>query len=209
MAVAAVYCFDKDNKKNREVNISFLIMTVSLCMAILLLLHTALEGSRHLFAFSVVGCVICCFNEWNKKSIAAVSAMLVLLVALVFRGSFTPIDYSAPVAEGNIKKNVEYWEKTFEKIDLSDSTGYECTVDWMFKDYVEGYIVEIEFGELYGMPKGMGLNCCNYDFMAENFYRTKSRFIATPCGGEVEYACLESGFTEVGRTDNIVIYARY
>lgn len=99
------------------------------------------------------------------------------------------------------KNNITYWEHAFaeKNVTLSDSIGYENTLIWCNANY----------NELYAIPKGMGVNCCLTAYVMNNFSELKSKYIAISSGSELDNMCRDSGFFEIGRTQQVVIYQRY
>ena len=209
----AVISVDRGNKDRqlKEINISFIAVSVLLFVAILILYHSAFEGGRHLFAFSVLGCLICSFNRWSKSQLVSGIFIGIILFFLITYGAFSPADISVPVRNGHMDETLAYWEDVFSgrSGDSGNGTGYDSTVDWVYADIVENEYVMTSFEELYAVPAGMGINCCTYDYILNNSAELKSRYVASANGGVIDYWAADSGWTEIGRTDNIVIYSRY
>lgn len=201
------FCISKRRKEQRAVNITFIVITLSVFAAILLLLRKANEGGRHLWVFSVVGCILCFSNLWGKKMVIAATMLAGVLGIFLARGSLVPTDYDIPVMDETLKADVDYWEETFsdKEICVSEELGYENTCIWVLTD--GGKITN--YKELYALPKGMGISCCTESYVIDNIKMFKSRYIATVVDGTIDMQCEQNGFEEIGRTDNVVIYKQY
>ena len=211
LVISLTLCFDKDNLEKRPVYLLFGIAMIALSMAILFLLQrTPVEGARYLFDFVVVGCLICAFCEWNTKTIAMKLILAVSLIILLFWGAFSPVDIKIPTDEGDLKASVEYWNERFvtQPIGREEGFGYENTVDWVYSDVVQDEFRGVRYGELFALPQWTGISCCTGDYITENISELKSKYIAAPCDGEVDRLCASSGWLEVGRTENVVIYSQ-
>jgi len=69
--------------------------------------------------------------------------------------------------------------------------------------------VLIDWQALYGLSKGMGINCCQSQYVKENIESLKCRYIVTLSEGSVDEACKLQGFEEIGRRENVVAYKLY
>lgn len=207
---AFLLLLDKKNENKKIINIGYIIITVILFGAIIILYHSAYEGGRHLFVFSVVGCAIFSNNEWSRQSIVSYILLGLLFTILIVKGSFSPEDISIPVKNDHLKATIDYWESVFAEQQIDDSSryGYEFTIDWVCLDSIQGEIIETRFEELYAVPKGMGINCCSHSYIMDNYDSLKSSFIAAPCGGDIDNICSLIGWDEIGRTKDVVIYFR-
>lgn len=201
------FCISKRRKEHRAVNITYIVIALSVFAAILLLLRKANEGGRHIWVFSVVGCILCFSNLWGKKMIIAATMLVGVLGIFLAKGSLVPTDYDVPVMDETLKADVDYWKQTFSDKGLcvSEELGYENTCIWVLTD--GGKITN--YKELYALPKGMGISCCTESYVLDNIKMLKSRYIATVVDGTIDMQCEQNGFEEIGRTDNVVIYKQY
>ncbi|MBO6090421.1 MAG: hypothetical protein J6P37_08975 [Lachnospiraceae bacterium] len=203
--------FFKKNKQIRVIAITYLIAVAGVVSAIVLLLQKANEGGRHIWVFCILGvALIVLFKEGHESSVPKL-LIAALFVIFIIRGAAVPTDYDVPFDDRNIKENVSAWEEIFEKenVSLSDNTGYENTVIWVFIDYVDGKQVVTEFNGLYALPKGFGINCCSPDYVLTYFDTLKSKYIFTYDGALVAEECEEYGYKVVGKFGNSVMYERY
>ncbi len=204
MVFLAVFCVSKKEKEQRPVNIIFTITLVSIFAAIFLLLRKANEGGRHVWVFSVVGCMLCFSNKWCRKTIVFGTLFIGVLGFFLTKGSMVPTDYDVPVMDEALKSDVEYWERIFaeKNIVVNEQLSYDNTCVWVLTD---GDRVT-NYKELYALPKGMGISCCYADYVTENVDALKSRYIATVANGDIDMLCRQRNWIEIGRTDKVVIY---
>lgn len=200
-------CFTKKKQAQRPASVVFIFNFLCVFVAILLFLRKANEGGRHVWAFSVVGCVLCLSFAWCKRTLISGVVLIGVLGLFLIKGSMVPTDYDVPVINESLRNDVEYWKETFSDKDIgvTDELGYHNTCVWVLTD--NGKVTNHK--ELFALPKGMGISCCTEDFVLNNINELKSRYIATIVGGEIELLCEQNQYTEIGRTGNVVIYQRY
>ena len=206
---AVILCFDRKNEKMRAVNICFAGTVTVLLAAIVLFLQKANEGGRHVWIFALTGILILCFNEWGVKAIAVRGLLFFMLAIFMFKGSFVPTDYDIPLKNDELKTDVEYWNAAFTEKNIvpTNRIQFENTVIWVLTDDVNGQYVITNHKELFGIPKGMGINCCLESYVKDHFQELKCNYIATTSGGSISKLCEASGMEEIGRTTDVVIYA--
>ena len=119
-----------------------------------------------------------------------------------------PTDYDIPASNPKLAEEVANWESVFEKkgVKVSDTAGYENTLIWVLTDMKDGESTVTAFGELFALPKGMGINCCLHDYTVSNIDSLKCAYLATVSGGEIDKLCAERNFEEIGRSADVVIY---
>lgn len=206
-----ILSFFKKNKNLRIISITYLIAVAGVLGAIVLLLQKANEGGRHIWVFCILGiALIVLFKEGHESNVPKL-IIAALFVSFIIRGASVPSDYDVPFDDRNIKENVSAWEDIFEKenVALSDNTGYENTVIWVFIDYVDGKQVVTEFNGLYALPKGFGINCCSPDYVIDNFENLQSRYIFTYKDAKVAGICEDSNYKVIGEYGNSIMYERY
>jgi len=206
-----VLAFFKKNKNLRVMAFTYVIASVGVLSAIVLLLQKANEGGRHIWVFCILGIAVIAFLKEGFESHLPKLIITALLVVFIIRGASVPTDYDVPFDDRNIKENVKAWEEIFEKenVTLSDNTGYENTVIWVFIDYVDDSQVVTEFNGLYALPKGFGISCCSPDYVLNNFDGLQSKYIFTYDGALVADKCEEYDFKLIGRFGKSVMYERY
>ena len=212
-SMAALFILGLSNRtgkygKEKAVNLTFAGTVFLLFVAIVLFLQKANEGGRHFWVFAVAGIFLLCFNEWGLKSIIENGILLLMLVIFLLRGSLVPTDYDIPASNPKLAEEVANWESVFEKkgVKVSDTAGYENTLIWVLTDMKDGESTVTAFGELFALPKGMGINCCLHDYTVSNIDSLKCAYLATVSGGEIDKLCAERNFEEIGRSADVVIY---
>jgi len=206
-----VLAFFKKNKSMRIMAFTYVIASVGVLGAIVLLLQKANEGGRHIWVFCILGIAVIAFLKEGFESLLPKLMITALFVVFIIRGALVPTDYDVPFDDRNIKENVAAWEDIFEKenLTLSDNTGYENTVIWVFIDYVEDKQVVTEFNGLYALPKGYGISCCSPDYVLTYFDSLQSKYIFTYDGALVADKCEEYDYKLIGRSGKSVMYQRY
>ena len=208
MLISVIAALDRENTINRDLNLFQNISLTLVIFSIILLRHSTLEGGRYLFSFVFAGCLVLSFNRLSKVSISSLAVLICFFMFGIIHGSFSPLDISIPRDQDNLKASVEYWQETFDKNPIFDENefGYNNTIDWVYADTLNGEIVKTRYGELFAVPAGMGINCCEGDFIIENYTNLQSRYLAAPNGGVIDKKCFAEGWIEIGRTENVVVY---
>ena len=206
-----ILAFFKKNKSMRVMAFTYVIASLGVLGAIVLLLQKANEGGRHIWVFCILGIALIALLKEGFESNLPKLIITTLFVVFIIRGAAVPTDYDVPFDDRNIKENVEAWEDIFEKenVTLSDNTGYENTVIWVFIDYVDDSQVVTEFNGLYALPKGFGISCCSPDYVLTNFDSLQSKYIFTYDGALVADKCEEYEYKLVGKFGKSVMYERY
>lgn len=200
----SVFCVSKKEQEQRPANIIFTVTLISVFAAIFLLLRKANEGGRHVWVFTIVGCILMFCNKWSKKTIVFGTLLIGTLGLFLIQGSMIPTDYDVPAQDKALKSDVEYWERTFSEknVSVSEQLSYDNTCVWVLTD---GDRIT-NHKELYALPEGMGISCCTADYVTGNLDGLKSGYIATAADGEIDILCRQKGWMEIGRTENVVIY---
>ncbi|MCD7836409.1 MAG: hypothetical protein LUG83_07140 [Lachnospiraceae bacterium] len=176
----------------------------------LLLMYKLTEGSKHLLTFMAVGIFVVALMDTKayKKAV---------LIGVVFAYLFSykasePYDYQVPFADESVSGQLESWREVFEEnifLVREESPSFDNVIIWLFSDIVEGETVNTRWQLLYALPEGMGISCCTKEYLEESFDSLSSRYIAMPSGGEIDIMCKNSGYTELHRDKDMVVYQRY
>ncbi len=172
-----------------------------------ILMYQPSQGGRHLLTFGVLGIFVLSVMEtkFYRKGIltAAVFAYLFMMMAADAEEQQIPYKAEERVAA------VEYWKETLEeKIDLDaeNAPSFDNVIIWTVSDKVEGQTKLTNWQELYAAPAGMAISCCYEDYVTENLHGLKSKYVAVPVEGDLDAACKEAGYAELGRSGDVVIY---
>lgn len=184
--------------------LSFLGMFVAL-----LLMYKMKEGSKHLLTFLAAGVFLIALMKTAYYKKAAFTAAL--FVYLFLYKARDPYDYQIPFRTPEAVERQQYWENVCsEKVSLvkEQTPSYENVVIWVFSDEKDAEQVLSRWQILYELPEGFGISCCYADYVKENLPQLKSRYLMTNSGGEIDALCSTEGFTELGRTQETVLYKR-
>lgn len=194
------------NDKTKIIEYTFIIGNMGILLGIIFFLRKANEGGRHIWVFAVIGCVLCFCRKWDKLTTTNLIVLVGCLGVFILQGAMIPTDYDVPCMDQELKGKVEYLQKCFENrgICVSDQLSYDNTCLWVLGD--DGGMTNHK--ELFALPKGMGISCCMPDYVIEYWGDLKCKYIATTNGGYIDRACKYYEYTEIGRTEDIVIYCR-
>lgn len=201
----------KKNREKRLIIFTFFFANLALLMAVVLLLGKANEGGRHFFVFSVMGIFLLASLELESTLVWMDSVMGVLLVLFVVRGALVPTDYDIPAFNSEVKEKITYWEKAFSENDVeaSEECSFANTVIWTLTDVCNDKTEIVNHRNLFALPKGFAISCCDYGYVAGNFENLQSRYIAVYPNGEISKLCVENGYEEIGHTSDCAIFKRY
>ena len=184
----------------------------------LLLMYKLTEGSKHLLTFMAVGVFIISLmkTKFYKKPafIGLVFAYFYIFMAR------DPYDYQVPFAEDVRVTQVEQWQKIYAKnLEMTDENvpNYENAIIWVFSDTVKATdgksetdgaakTINTKWQLFYGLPEGFGISCCMPDFVKEHLEELQCRYLGTVAGGEIDERCAETGWAEIARDEDFVVY---
>lgn len=194
------------NKKDRKYTgplASYAIAGGALLIAIIVLLGKPNEGGRHCYAFAILAVMLLSLTIESLWGKIVSGALVALLVVFICRGAMIPTDYDIPMPDNKLSEEIDYWKSVWES---NDSTGYDNTIIWALSDTVEGQGVYVDYYGLYAVPSRMGINCCNYLYLMDNINNLKCRYIAVAPDSYFEEKLIEQGYSEMGRSGDLVIY---
>ena len=202
---ASVSLYKKDSKKLIEYAY-FAFCFVGMLIAILLM-YKMKEGSKHLVTFMAMGIFVVAMMETRMyKKVVILAAVCVYLYSVK---ATSEVDYGLPFAYPQRVAQMEYWGEVFaEQLVLSEekSISYDNTMIWVFSDEVKYEPVLTDWQILYALPEGFGINCCYGDYVIENFYSLKSKYITIPVGSELEKMCVNAGYLQIGSDECVSVY---
>lgn len=206
---------DEENVAVRRTLYNRLIVQVHLALSFVLMFFAILlmykleQGSRHLLTFMAAGIFVISLmdTKYFKKAV---------LVGITFAYFYSymavdPLYYELPYRQEERAKQYSEWEEIFdESLELERESGvpnYDNSVIWVFQDEAsDGSLDYTSWQFLYALPKGFGISCCMSDYIVENFEGLKSKYIATLSGGRIDGMCMNAGYREIGRDEDLVIY---
>ena len=204
-----IQLFGKKNKELKPVYFLYVLTSVLLFPAIVLFLQKVNEGGRHVWFLAVIGIILVSLTEWDAKGIASKGIIAVLLIFFIVRGGLYPTDYDVPFRQQGTEEKIAFWKDTFEKENVKPEgkISFDNTIIWVYFDYDDdGKMVVTDYNSLYAVPAGMGISCCEADYVLSNIDSLKSRFLATAEGGKVDEALKERGLSPLESKDGLMIY---
>ncbi|MCM1552924.1 MAG: hypothetical protein NC092_09565, partial [Butyrivibrio sp.] len=89
-----------------------------------------------------------------------------------------------------------------------NAPNYDNVVIWVFNEQnTAGETMKWQL--LYALPEGVGISCCQKDYVLENLETLSSRYIVAASAAEVDMACAQAGYRELARDEELVVYERY
>lgn len=191
----------RKDKKYFPVYLTYILTVAGIVGATLVIGNKINEGGRHMYAFSIMGIILCATIEKKEKYIVN-SILAAALIVFILRGAMIPTDYDVPKPNDEIKTAVEYLDKAYEEkgIKATVEISWDNTIIWP---------LNVNYNELYSVPQGMGINVCLEGYINSNFDDLQSRYIVVSPESDLEIKCIEHEYEEIARTDNIVLYKRY
>ncbi len=193
-----------------------------------MLMYRLAEGSRHTLPFIFVS-VLCfgylaCSHEFfagkEEKQrgrmmlpYIGISLLAVFLIYEFWIKADFPYEYGMHYgAESRVSEIESFGEQCEQNMQLTEKgvavPNYENTVIWTFRDSKEGQNFLVDYGPLYELPAGFGINLCDEVYLAEHFEDLKSRYIAVAAEGDLAVKCEEKGYRLVAETSAVKLYDR-
>mgnify|MGYP006916027415 CR=1 FL=1 len=183
-----ILCFlDKEKSKWARL----LVVNILFWLAIVLLYDVGV-GSRHLMPFIMLeGFIVINGNTKNYifDVVLIIATCYLCLVKLTDSYLMTYPSHN----QGLEKQIDEINQEISEVVSIDKSNKWDNTVLWVLSDVDGGYPWQM----LYGLPAGMGINICTYDYVVENFDNLNAKYIACTANGEVSSHCKANGWTEI------------
>ncbi len=176
--------------------------------ALLVIMGKMNEGSRHILAFIVVGCILVSYMQ-SLKNIWQPFVVSALILFLFYYYPDDGQDYQIPLRTEERYEEQLAWEQIAGKVELiPQAPSYENTVIWAFSDIIDGEYGHIDWQPMLALPEGVGISCCDLDYITCEFEELKSRYIMTASNGKIAGKCEETQYEMLGSYDGIVLYRR-
>ncbi len=192
-----------------------------------MLMYRLAEGSRHTLPFIFVS-VLCfgylaCEHEFfagkeeNRRGrllvpYVGISLLAVFLIYEFWIKADFPYEYGMHYAEESRVSEIEnFGEQCARGMQLTEDAAvpnYENTVIWTFRDSKDGQLFLVDYGPLYELPTGFGINLCDEVYLEEHFEDLKSRYIAVGAEGDLAERCEEKGYHLIASTSEVKLYDR-
>lgn len=177
--------------------------------ALLVIMHKMNEGSRHIISLIIVGCLLVSFMK-NWKAFWRPLIPIALILFLFYYYPDDGQDYQIPLRTQERYEEQQAWNELVKDMQLSDNVpSYENTVIWTFSDRIDDNMYYMDWQPMLALPTGMGISCCQVEYLENNWNNIQSRYIITEINGQVSQMCETSGYTQIAAHNNTVIYQRY
>ena len=178
-------------------------------VALLAIMNKINEGSRHIIPFIIVGLIMVSFmKKWRNVWRPILPALLILFLFYHFPDDGQ--DYQIPLYTQDRYEEQQIWNELVKDMELTEpAPTFENTVIWTFSDRIDGMTCHMDWQPMLAMPKGMGLSCCQVEYLENNWDNLQSRYIITDDGGQVAAMCNEAGFEIIAEYDGTILYKRY
>lgn len=151
------------------------------------------EGGRHTIAFIFATIMPLPFIARDAKVLVWKTVLpsaigtVVLVVTFLLLGKL-PYEFDIPYATADRVEKIGTLSAELDaNIEVTlGPPSYENTIIWPIWDEVEGETVVFDWGMLYAVPAGMGINACDGGYVAAQTKNLKCGYIATIKGSDVE-----------------------
>lgn len=185
---------------------SFLVI-----LAAFFLMYHMLAGNRHLLVFITMGIFFLSYME-DKYFVRTVFTSLALLF-FFFRVPAESEQKKLFYKEPAIEAELSVWQEIMNTqicMSKTDVPNWDNVIIWALSDVTdeenpnEHEITKWQL--LYAAPPGMGINCCLQSYVLNSFDTLQGKYLAVLPDGQIDRLCAEAGKTEIGRTQNLVLY---
>ena len=166
------------------------------------------EGSRHLLTFIVAGIFVILLME-NKYFLKPVILGILFFYLFVLMAK-EPYDYQVPFVNEDRVAKIEKLQEIFcenMKVEKQNAPSYDNVMIWVLRDNLEnGKSVATAWQLLYAVPEGMGISCCESEYILAHSDQLKSKYLASVCGGEIDHMIMQKGCSVLYQDEDVVIY---
>ncbi len=197
----------KKKKENLEIHTALSICFVGMLVAVLLM-YKPIQGGRHLLTFIAVGIFVVSVMETRLyRKAAFTAAMLAYMFIIMGTDSY---EHQIPYAEEARKETLAEWSLVLSEeleLNLQNTPNYDNVVIWTLDDMVDGVRENLVWQELYAVPAGFGISCCQESYVTEHLDSLQSKYLAVNLGGSLDKKCQEMNLREIGHSQEVIIYA--
>ena len=194
-----------ENKNKLFVEGHFIIVMFGMFSA-LVLMYKLTEGSKHFLTFLALGVFLLALYH-GKYYIENIIIVLTFVFFFMIKAN-SQYDYEVPFKNEVIEAKTIEWQQAFDeniKID-EDTLSFDNVVIWNFVDVKDGTSYPIKWQYLYMLPKGVGISCCEPQYVKDNFDSLKSKYIVTLTGSETDILCCEKGKNLLHADEDLSFY---
>ena len=181
------------------------VITIGMVGAIFLFYRLG-EGAKHLMIFIVLGIILIALLR-EKFYLIKLITIVICLYFFVIK-AWAPFDWQVAYDDGGLRKEVDLLkEQLNENMILEDTDDrYDDTIIWLASDIINGESITANWGLLYAIPEGFGLNFCTQDYVMEHIDELKSAYIAVLPEGEVDKIFQGREMLVVGEVEHMKVY---
>ena len=198
--------FRKKDRTALEIHLFLVICFVGMFAAVLLM-YKPIQGGRHLQTFIMVGIFILSIMETHLyRRIAFTGALFVYLYMVMATDRY---EHQIPYADEKTHHTLASWEQVFQEeliLETESVPNYDNVLIWTLSDMVDGNAESLKWQELYAVPAGFGISCCEGEYIREHFEELQSKYLAVPKGGALDLKCREKMLREIGQSEEVIVY---
>lgn len=175
---------DSTKKKFLFIELHYTVSLIAMLFA-MFLLYTLTSGSKHLLSFLVAGIFI--VGMKTTKYFEKTVILGIVFIYFFMIKTADPYAYGIPfVNETDLSEQTEWKKVMKEKIVINEDEkpGYDNVLIWAFVDEVEGERKEMKWQYLYAAPEEVGISCCSFEYVSDQFNNMKSKYMITITGGD-------------------------
>ena len=202
----SVVDWKKKKYQELQLHLAMVICFVGM-LTTLFFLYKPRDGGRHLLTFIVVGIFVLSITETKYFRKVIVTALTFGYLYVIM--AIDPYECQVPFLDEERQSVIAQWEELLaEEMVLDEEAGisYDNTIIWTLWDAVGDTRLAMKWQELYAVPKGFGINCCDEYYVKDHFNALKSKYLAIIADGMLEEMCTEAGLDEIGRSKEVIIY---
>ena len=196
---------NSENKSRLFIEGHFIIVLFGMFSA-LVLMYKLTEGSKHFLTFLALGVFILALYH-GKYYIENIILVLTFVFFFIIKAN-SPYDYEVPFKNETIVNKTAEWKQAFdENINVDDTVlSFDNVIIWDYVDVIDGNSYPIKWQYLYMLPKGMGISCCDPNYVSGNFDSLQSKYIVTLKGSDVDLLCEKKGKELLYSDDELCFY---
>ncbi len=195
----------KENFNKLIIEGHFLITLLGMYTA-LVLMYKLTEGSKHLLTFLGLGVFIFAIMH-SKYYIENIILVLTFIFFFMIKAN-SDYDYKVPFKNDEIVAEMNNWEETFKNnMEISpNGPSYDNTIIWPYVDIVDGNATPSKWQCLYYLPSGIGISCCESDYVTDHIDELQSKYVITTEGSQIDELLSENKKELVSSSNNCKIY---
>lgn len=173
----------------------------------LLLMYPLEQGSRHLLTFMAAAIfIISLMRTGFYRNVIVVGVFFAYIYSYI---ELPSDDYQVPFIQEDRRAAMAEWAEIFDReliLQEDEVPDYENTVIWVVADMVADVSTGAQWQLLYALPQGFGISCCMPTYILEHIDTLQCGYLFAPRGGDIEEACLQSGYIKLAEDSHSVLF---